>query len=140
MPSTRLSFTPVTVTVCGTFQLPTVNTRLDLLTVPSVGSPEEMPTVTSASGCDMSTTVKPALPPASVVVRPDTGVTLTPAVSSSVMVAVTCWEPDSVPLVTVEMSTTICSASSSTRSLTPVRVIEAERLPAGTRIAVPDAV
>ena len=45
--------------------------------------------VTSAVGCVFSTTVKVAVPPASVVVRPDVGVTVMPAVSLSVLVTAT---------------------------------------------------
>ena len=56
------------------------------LTVPSVVSFELTPIVTSAVGCEFSTTVNVAVPPASVVVRPDVGVTVMPAVSLSVLV------------------------------------------------------
>ena len=54
--------------------------------MPSVVSLELRPIVTSAVGCEFSTTVKVAVPPASVVVRPEVGVTVIPAVSSSVLV------------------------------------------------------
>ena len=81
--------TPVTVTVCGTFQFALVKVRLAGLTVPSVVSLELRPIVTSAVGCVFSTTVKVAVPPASVVVRPDVGVTVMPAVSLSVLVTAT---------------------------------------------------
>ena len=63
-PSTRTSSTPVTVTVCGVFQFPLVNVTDDGLTVPSVMSFDESPTVTFAVGCDVSTTVNVAVPPA----------------------------------------------------------------------------
>ena len=63
-------------TVCGTFQLALVNVRLAGLTVPSVGLLELSAMVTSAVGCEFSTTVKCAVPPASVVVRPEIGVTI----------------------------------------------------------------
>ena len=56
--------------------------------------------------------------------------------SSSVMVAVTCWAPDSVPLITVEISTITVSSGSSTASWTAVRVIEPLGLPGGIRIEV----
>ena len=81
--------TPVTVTVCGTFQFAVVKVRLAGLTVPSVVSLELSPMVTSAVGWVFSTTVKVAVPPASVVVRPDVGVTVMPAVSLSVLVTAT---------------------------------------------------
>ena len=80
------SETPVTVIVCGVFQLALVKVTLAALTVPSVGSFEIKPIVTSAVGCEFSTTVKVAVPPASVVVKPDVGVTVMPAVSLSVLV------------------------------------------------------
>ena len=67
-PSTRKSSTPVTVTVCGVFQLPLVNVTEDGLTVPSAVFELLNPIVTFAVGCDVSTTLKVAVPPASVVV------------------------------------------------------------------------
>ena len=70
--------TPVTVTVCATFQFAVVKVRLAGLTVPSVVSLELSAIVTSAVGCVLSTTVKVAVPPASVVVRPAVGVTVMP--------------------------------------------------------------
>ena len=69
-PSSRASSTPVTVTVCATFQFPLVKMRLAGLTVPSVGLLELRAIVTSAVGSVVSTTVNVAVPPASVVVRP----------------------------------------------------------------------
>ena len=89
MPSSRTSSTPVTVTVCAMFQLAVVNVRLGELTVPSVGSLELSPMVTSAVGWLVSTTVNVAVPPASVVVRPEVGVTVMPAASLSVLVTAT---------------------------------------------------
>ena len=68
----------MTVTVCGAFQLAAVNVRLAGATVPSVVSLELSAIVTSAVGCAVSTTVKVAVPPASVVVRPEVGVTVMP--------------------------------------------------------------
>ena len=47
---------PVTVTVCGTFQLAGVKVRLEVETVPSVVSLELTATVTSAVGCVCSST------------------------------------------------------------------------------------
>ena len=58
-------------------------------TVPSVRSLLETPTVTLAVGWLVSTTVKVAWPPASVVTRPEVGVTVMPAASSSVLVTET---------------------------------------------------
>ena len=58
-------------------------------TVPSLRSLLESPMVTSAVGWLASATVKVAVPPASVVVKPDVGFTVTPAVSSSVFVTET---------------------------------------------------
>ena len=57
--------------------------------MPSVVSLELRPMVTSAVGWVFSTTVKVAVPPASVVVRPEVGVTVMPAVSLSVLVTAT---------------------------------------------------
>ena len=56
------------------------------------------------------------------------------------MIAVTCCVPNSVPFVTLEMSTMIVSSSSSTVSCTAVRVIVPLVLPAGITIDVPDQV
>ena len=52
-------------------------------------STELRPIVTSAVGCELSTTVNVAVPPASVVIRPEVGVTVMPAVSLSVLVTAT---------------------------------------------------
>ena len=57
--------------------------------MPSVVSLELSPTVTSAVGCEARTTVKVAVPPASVVVSPEVGVTVMPAVSLSVLLTLT---------------------------------------------------
>ncbi len=77
-PSTRLSSTPVTVTSWAEFQLALVNTRLGGDTVPSVVSLLLSPMVTSAVGWLFSTTVKVAVPPASVVL-PEIADTVMPA-------------------------------------------------------------
>src|SRR3954447_21252808 len=74
LPSSTRSSTPVIVTVCGTFQFAAVNVRLDASTVPSAVLLEEMPMTTSAVGATFSTTLKVAVPPASVVIRPEVGV------------------------------------------------------------------
>src|SRR5437773_5829058 len=47
-------------------------------TVPSAGVLLERPMVTFAAGTDLRATVNVAVPPASVVTRPETGVTVTP--------------------------------------------------------------
>ena len=60
--------------------------------------------------------------------------------SSSMMTAVTCWVPDSVPLMTLEISTMMVSSTSSNESWTAVRVIEALVLPGGMTIEVPEQV
>ncbi len=75
----------MTVTVCGVFQFAPVNVTLDGLTVPSAVFELESAMVTFAVGCDVSTIVKAAVPPVSVVVRPDVGVTVMPAASLSVL-------------------------------------------------------
>src|SRR5258706_204826 len=86
LPSTIGSSTPVTVTVCVTFQFAVVNVRLAGATVPSVRSELVNPTVTFAVGWLVRTTVNVAVPPASVVVSPDVGFTVIPATSLSVFV------------------------------------------------------
>src|SRR5215467_2090213 len=83
-PSSTWSFTPVTVTVCATFQSAAVNVRFATSTVPSATLLELTGITTSAAGWLSSTTVKLALPPASVVTRPETGVTVMPGTSSVV--------------------------------------------------------
>ena len=60
--------------------------------------------------------------------------------SSSLMMAVTCWVPDSVPLVTPEISTMTVSSTSSKVSCTAVRVIVPLVLPEGMTIEAPEVV
>src|SRR2546426_7396139 len=86
LPSTIGSSTPVTVTVCATFQFAVVNVSDAGATVPSVRSFDDNPTVTFAVGWLVKTTVNVAAPPASVVVNPDVGFTVIPATSLSVFV------------------------------------------------------
>ncbi len=86
LPSSITSSTPVTVTVCATFQFAVVNVTLAGATVPSVRSFDDNPTVTFAVGCVFKTTVNVAAPPTSVVVSPAGGVTVIPATSLSVFV------------------------------------------------------
>src|SRR5258708_9264690 len=85
LPSTIGSSTPVTVTVCAVFQFAVVNVTLAGATVPSVRSFDDNPIVTFAVGWLVRTTVNVAVPPASVVVSPDVGVTVIPATSLSVL-------------------------------------------------------
>jgi hypothetical protein len=66
------------------FQLTVVKVTLFGETLPSVGSLLESGIVTVAVGCLFSTMVNVAVPPASVVVKPEVGVTVTPAASLSV--------------------------------------------------------
>ncbi len=84
-----MSSTPVTVTVCATFQFAGVNVRLVGATEPSAPFPDETGTATSATGWLVSTTVNVAVPPASVVTRPATGDTVMPATSLSSFVTET---------------------------------------------------
>ena len=79
----------MTVTVRGVFQFAAVNVTLARLTVPSDVLLELSPMVTSAVGCELSTIVKVAVPPLSVVVRPKVGLTVMPAVSLSTLSTVT---------------------------------------------------
>ena len=86
-PSSTTSLTPRRVTVCGTFQFALVNVSLSGPTMPSVVSLELRLMTTLAVGCDVSTTVNVGVsPPISDVIRPEVGVTMIPAVSSSVLV------------------------------------------------------
>jgi len=66
-PSAIVSSTPVSVTVRGVAQLIVVNVRLVGLAVASVASGALTESTTSAAGCELSATVKLAVPPASVV-------------------------------------------------------------------------
>ena len=77
-PSSTSSLTPVTVTVCGVLQFAGVNVRLPGEATPSLRLLEETGIVTLAEGADSSTTVKVALPPASVVVKREVGLTVMP--------------------------------------------------------------
>ena len=79
MPSISLSSAPVTVTVWALFQLAGVKVRLAGETVPSVISLLATGIVTFAVGWLLSTTVKVAVPPDSVVVRPLVGLAVIPA-------------------------------------------------------------
>ena len=73
------------VMVCVIFQLAFVNVTDVGDTFPSLVFDDKRLNDTSAVGCEVSTTVKVAVPPDSVVVRPEIGVTVTPATSLSVI-------------------------------------------------------
>ena len=79
------SSTPVIVTVWGAFQLVVVKATLAGLTVPSEVSELLRAIVTPLVGSEFSTIVNVACPPASVVVKPEMGSTVIPALSSSVL-------------------------------------------------------
>ena len=89
VPSTTVSSAPVTVIVCGVCQLSAVNETFAGAGVPSSGFELESAIVTLAVGFASSTMVNVAVPPASVVVSPLVGVTVTPTLSLSVLVAAT---------------------------------------------------
>ena len=73
-------------TVWAVFQLPVVNVTLAGATVPSAVSVLESPIETLAVGWLVSTMLNVAVPPASVVVSPDVGLTVIPTASLSVLV------------------------------------------------------
>ena len=79
----------MTVTVWGVFQLAVLKVKLGLSTLPSAVLSEVMPMLTSAVGWLFRTTVKLAVPSASVVVKPLVGLTVIPLVSLSVLVTAT---------------------------------------------------
>ena len=83
--TTKTTMTPVTVTVCAVFQFALVNVSDAGDTVPAAVSSDDRSTSTSAVGSAVNTTVNVAVPPASVVVRPEVGVTVTPDASLSVL-------------------------------------------------------
>ena len=89
VPSIRKSSTPVTVTVCGTFQFEVVNVS-ELVTVVSVLSDETMSITTSVCGCASRTTVNVSVVPDSATsVEPSVSVTVNSGISSSVVVTIT---------------------------------------------------
>ncbi len=77
-PSSTSSSTPVTVTVCGVRQSAGVNVRLEGEATPSSGLLEETGIVTLSEGADSSTMVKVAVPPASLVLNCEVGLTVMP--------------------------------------------------------------
>ena len=76
---------PVTVTGCGAFQFNGVKTKEAGDTVPSVVSELDKSIVTVSVGSEFRTTENVSLPPSSVVLRPDVGLTVIPALSLSVL-------------------------------------------------------
>ena len=87
VPSMMLSFTPVTVTVCGVFQFPEVN-EIRLVTVASPVSADEIDNTTSELGCAFRTRVKVSVFPDSLtLVDPSDCAMVNPATSLSVVVA-----------------------------------------------------
>ena len=90
LPSTRLSSTPVTVTVCAVFQEAGINVSEETLTVASPVSPLLTRITTLESGSASRTTVNVSVVPVSDTdVEPLDSTTLNPAASSSVVVALT---------------------------------------------------
>ena len=107
-----------TVTVCASFQLVEMNVNDDSCTDMSSSPLFVMLTVTASVGCDVKTTVYSPLPPSSTVNV--VGVTVTPRVSSSVIVIVV---PSTVrPLALVVPLTDTVSSSSSILSSTGLSV------------------
>ena len=88
-PSITKSLNPVTVTVCDIFQLAAPKVTLGGETVPSVESLLLRTILTLAVGWEVSTMVKVAWPPASLVTSPEVGLTVIPAVSLSLLVTLT---------------------------------------------------
>src|SRR3954447_11837733 len=82
-PSSTKSSTPVIVIVCAAFQFDDVNVTLEAEIVPSAVLLLLSAIVTSAVGWEFKTIVKLLVPPASVVVNPEVGETVIPAVSLS---------------------------------------------------------
>ena len=89
LPSWTASSTPVTVTVRLTFQFAEVNVSEVGAAVPSFVLSLATAMTTSDDGRLVKRTVNVAVPPASVVIRPATGVTVAPAMSSSLFVTAT---------------------------------------------------
>src|SRR5258705_401213 len=80
------SLTPVTVTVCATFQFAVVNVRLAGATVPSVRSELVNPIVTFAVGWLVKIGGNDVFPPASFAVSPQSSASEIPATLLSVFV------------------------------------------------------
>src|SRR3954469_1273457 len=125
-PSGAESSTPVTVTVCATFQLAAVNVTDGGATVPSATLVELSGIVTLATGWLVKTMVNVAVPPASVVTRPVVDVTFTEATSSSVVTTETSATVRVLKarsaLVVEPVTIVYATVPSTTRSSTPVMV------------------
>src|SRR5574342_344852 len=123
-PSATESSTPVTVTVCETLQFAAVNTRLAGDTTPSAGLLEDSGMVTSAAGCELSTTVKVTEVPDSEVEVPLGAPTMIPATSLSAL------ETDTAPAAPLYAGAALvaviwmvyATAPSTRKSFTPVTV------------------
>ena len=89
MPSCLKSSAPVTVTTCGMFQSSAVNVSALVEGVPSLLLLEASAITTSSVGARLRNTLKLAVPPASVVVKPPVGVTEIPDCSSSLLITPT---------------------------------------------------
>src|SRR5262245_54440383 len=130
-PSVAVSFTPVTVTVCGTFQFPGVNIRLAGETVPSPVFELARGIVTFPEGSVFSWTVKVAVVPFSLV-WPETSVTENPAESPSAMLTVAADGLITVYVGAAGVSvTTTVTVGSATKSSITVTGITAVDCPAG---------
>ena len=129
-PSSRLSSTPVTVTVWAVSQLLVVNVSDEALRECSVLSAPVMETVTSAVGLASRTTVNVEVEPASVVRRlPEPSVVPVwamemPAVSLSVFFRVveTAFDPEKPPVLEAVAVSVVVMSPSSRLSSTPVTV------------------
>ena len=92
VPSMMLSSTPVTVTVCGVFQLAFVKVRVLGESVASPVSLEDTEKTTFDAGWALRTMVKVSVVPVSAtLVDPLVSAMVNPATSLSVVVAVTVW-------------------------------------------------
>ena len=90
-PSSIESSTPVTVTVCGTFQFDDVKTSRVVSGSASSGRSVVMTISTSVAGAVFSTTVNVSLvPDSATAVPPSDSVTINPSVSSTVETATSC--------------------------------------------------
>ncbi|NQE38095.1 hypothetical protein E5S67_05879 [Microcoleus sp. IPMA8] len=119
-------------TVWGVFQLAGVKVKLGLSTFPSVVLSDVTPRLTSAVGWLFRTTVNVAVPPASVVVNPVVGVTVTPAISLSVIV--TLWlgvVPNPMPVEGLLIVKVAVSAPSTRKSSLTMMVTCPVLLPSG---------
>src|SRR5438067_2421844 len=89
VPSSTKSSAPVTTTVCGVFQFADVKVRPETASVPSAVLLLLKGMVTLAVGLLVSAIVNDAVAPDSLVINPEVGVTVIPAVSLSVLLTLT---------------------------------------------------